>query len=60
MSTLYDFIIPLINFISRWTLLVASVYQAKKTREKGWVLLSAAFLIDALDMESYIMNPPWV
>lgn len=57
MSALYDMIIPIVNFISRWVLFIASVYQAKKTREKGWVLLSAAFLIDALDMESYIMHP---
>lgn len=57
MNALYDLIIPILNFISRWALFIASVYQAKKTREKGWVLLSAAFLIDALDMESYVLGP---
>ncbi|BAD85376.1 hypothetical membrane protein, conserved, containing DUF835 domain [Thermococcus kodakarensis KOD1] len=57
MNALYDLIIPILNFISRWALFIASTYQAKKTREKGWVLLSAAFLIDALDMESYVLDP---
>ncbi|MBP1912755.1 DUF835 domain-containing protein [Thermococcus stetteri] len=57
MSALYGLLIPVLNFISRWTLFIATAYQAKKTREKGWVLLSAAFLIGALDIENYVLTP---
>jgi len=50
-------IIPYLNFISRWVLFVAVSYKAYETKDKGWVLISAAFLIDALDIESYILRP---
>ncbi|WP_297550715.1 DUF835 domain-containing protein [Thermococcus sp.] len=49
--------IPYLNFISRWVLFIAVTYKAYETREKGWLLISAASLIDALDIESYILDP---
>ena len=50
-------IISYINFISRWVLFFAVAYKAYHSREKSWVLLSAAFFINALNVESYIMEP---
>ncbi|WP_297065328.1 DUF835 domain-containing protein [Thermococcus sp.] len=50
-------LIPYLNFISRWALFIAVTYKAYETRDKGWVLISTASLIDALDMEDYILNP---
>ncbi|WP_297471067.1 hypothetical protein [Thermococcus sp.] len=50
-------LIPYLNFISRWALFIAVTYKAYETRDKGWVLISTAFFIDALDMEDYILNP---
>ncbi|WP_346765935.1 DUF835 domain-containing protein [Thermococcus sp. 21S7] len=32
-------------------------YKAYSTREKGWALLTTAFFINALDVESYILEP---
>ncbi|ASJ00603.1 DUF835 domain-containing protein [Thermococcus gorgonarius] len=49
--------IALINFLSRWVLFGAVAYKAYQTKNQGWVLLSAAFLIGALDIEAYILNP---
>ena len=54
---LWDSLIPLLNFISRWILFIAVAYKAYETREKGWVLIGAAFFIDALDIEEYILRP---
>ena len=50
-------LIPYLNFISRWILFLAVVYKAYETRDKGWLLISTAFFIDALDMEEYILRP---
>ncbi|KUH32802.1 hypothetical protein APY94_08435 [Thermococcus celericrescens] len=49
--------VPYLNFISRWVLFVAVFYKAYRTREKGWAILTTAFFIDALDVESYILEP---
>ncbi|NJE75621.1 DUF835 domain-containing protein [Thermococcus sp. ES12] len=46
-----------INFFSRWVLFFAVFYKAYQTREKSWTLLTAAFFINALDVESYIFTP---
>ncbi|WP_370520089.1 DUF835 domain-containing protein [Thermococcus sp. LS1] len=32
-------------------------YKTYQTKEKGWALLSSAFFINALDVESYIFDP---
>jgi len=45
-----------VNLISRWVLFFAVAYRAYKTQEKSWVLLSAAFFINAFDAESYILG----
>jgi len=50
-------LVPYLNFISRWVLFIAVAYKAYQTRDKGWVLISTAFFIDALGMENYILNP---
>ncbi|WP_457752959.1 DUF835 domain-containing protein [Thermococcus sp.] len=50
-------LIGITNFISRWILFFAITFKAIKTKEKGWVLLSFAFFINALDVEHYILNP---
>ncbi|NJE42437.1 DUF835 domain-containing protein [Thermococcus sp. GR6] len=50
-------IIPHVNFLSRWLLFFAVAYKTYQTKEKGWALLSAAFFINALDVESYIFDP---
>jgi len=52
-----DTAIGIVNFVSRWILFFAVSYKAYQTREKGWALLSAAFFINALDVESYIFGP---
>jgi transcriptional regulator of NAD metabolism len=49
--------VALLNFLSRWTLFAAVTYKAYQTRDKGWALLSIAFFIDALNIESYILTP---
>ncbi|WP_010478178.1 DUF835 domain-containing protein [Thermococcus zilligii] len=49
--------IALVNFLSRWILFGAIAYKAYQTKNQGWVLLSAAFLINALDIEAYILDP---
>lgn len=48
--------ISIINFISRWVLFFAVFYKTYQTREKSWMLLTAAFFINALDIESYIFG----
>ena len=53
----YEVAIAYLNILSRWALFLAISYKAWKTREKGWLLLSTAFFINALDIESYILNP---
>lgn len=50
-------VVSVTNFLSRWALFIAVAYKAYKTRDKGWVLLSTAFFINALDVESYIFTP---
>lgn len=50
-------LIPYLNFISRWVLFIAVAYKAYETRDKGWVLISTAFFINALDVENYVLNP---
>ncbi|WP_297512969.1 DUF835 domain-containing protein [Thermococcus sp.] len=50
-------LIPYLNFISRWALFVAVAYKAYETRDKGWVLISTAFFINAFDVENYVLNP---
>ncbi|WP_324735902.1 DUF835 domain-containing protein [Thermococcus sp. SY098] len=50
-------IIGILNFISRWILFLVVTYRFIKTREKGWALLMFAFFINALDIESYILDP---
>ncbi|WP_099210371.1 DUF835 domain-containing protein [Thermococcus henrietii] len=50
-------LIPYLNFISRWVLFVAVAYKAHETRDKGWVLISTAFFIDAIGIEDYILAP---
>jgi len=52
-----DVAIAYMNLASRWALFFAISYKAWKTREKGWMLLSTAFFINALDIESFILNP---
>jgi len=49
--------VALLNFLSRWILFAAVAYKAYQTRDKGWALLSIAFFIDALNIESYILGP---
>ncbi|AIU70215.1 membrane protein [Thermococcus eurythermalis] len=49
-------LIPYLNFISRWVLFIAVTYKAYKTKENGWVFLSAALFIGALDIENYILS----
>jgi len=49
--------ISLLNLVSRWILFMAVAYKAAKTHEKSWALLSMAFFIDGLNIESYILNP---
>ena len=51
-----DFI-PYINFISRWLLFLAVTYKALKSKEKRWGLIATALFINALDIESYILEP---
>ncbi|MBC7094819.1 DUF835 domain-containing protein [Thermococcus sp.] len=51
-----DFI-PYLNFLSRWLLFLAVAYKTTKTREKRWGLITTALLINALDVESYILTP---
>jgi len=53
----YEAAIPYLNILSRWLLFLAISYKAWKTREKGWLLLSTAFFINALHIESYILKP---
>lgn len=53
----YEVAIAYLNILSRWALFLAISYKAWKTKEKGWMLLSTAFFINALDIESYILNP---
>lgn len=50
-------VVPFVNFFSRWVLFIAVAYKAYQTRDKGWVLLSTAFFINAMDVESYIFKP---
>ncbi len=50
-------IVVAINLISRWILFAAAVYKVYQTREKGWALLSTAFLINAIDIENYLFTP---
>ncbi len=50
-------VIAYLNFLSRWALFAAVLYKAYQTREKGWALLTTAFLIDAMDIEEYILGP---
>ncbi len=50
-------LIPLLNFFSRWVLFGAVAWKAYKTRDRAWVFLAAAFFIGALDVESYILTP---
>lgn len=49
--------VPYLNFISRWVLFAAVAYKAYQTRDKGWVLIGAAFFIDALGIEDYVLGP---
>lgn len=49
--------ISLLNLLSRWVLFMAVAYKAAKTHEKSWALLSMAFFIDGLNIESYILTP---
>ncbi|WP_297486604.1 DUF835 domain-containing protein [Thermococcus sp.] len=49
--------IAIFNFISRWLLFTSAAYKAYQTRNKGWALITTAFFIDALDIESYILTP---
>ncbi|ASJ10923.1 hypothetical protein A3L12_06220 [Thermococcus sp. P6] len=53
----WDLFISYLNFVSRWYLFIAVAYKAYQTRDKAWVLLSAALFINALDVESYILSP---
>jgi len=53
----YEGLVAYLNILSRWALFLAITYKAWKTEEKGWILLSTAFFINALDIESYILNP---
>ncbi|AEH24985.1 DUF835 domain-containing protein [Pyrococcus yayanosii] len=50
-------LIACLNFLSRWILFSVAAYKAYRTREKGWALLATAFLIDALAVERYILEP---
>jgi len=49
--------IPIVNFLSRWIVFLVMVYKFIKTREKGWLLLSLAFFLNAISPESYILKP---
>ncbi|ASJ15985.1 hypothetical protein A3L04_02280 [Thermococcus chitonophagus] len=50
-------IIPYLNFFSRLILFIVAVYKAVRTREKGWTILSIAFLVSVMDIENYILKP---
>ena len=49
--------ISYLNFLSRWALFLTILYKAYHTKDKGWAILTAAFFINALDIENYILNP---
>jgi len=50
-------VIAYLNLASRWVLFSAVAYKAISTKEKGWILLSAAFFIGSFDTENYILTP---
>jgi len=50
-------LIGLLNFISRWILFLTVAYKTIKTKEKSWALLTFAFFVNALDVETYILTP---
>ncbi|AHF80168.1 Hypothetical protein TES1_0782 [Thermococcus paralvinellae] len=50
-------VIPILNFISRWVIFVVVAYKFTKTKEKGWLLLSLAFFLNAIEPENYVIKP---
>lgn len=52
----WDDVVVLINFLSRWILFGVAAYKACSERNKGWLLLTGAFFIMALDIESSILE----
>ncbi|WP_297461597.1 DUF835 domain-containing protein [Thermococcus sp.] len=49
--------IYLLNVLSRWILLGVASYKAYRERSMGWVLLSMAFLLAAVDPERVLLEP---
>ena len=47
----------LLNILSRWILFGVAAYKTRRERSVGWMLITVAFLLAALDPERLLLNP---